>query len=119
MSILARLKPKLNLETRVISVCQKDSQDIRDEDRYELGWWLKLKQNHKIIRANKCSRLKLLKVIEQEEDGAKVLVTHGTDTLIETAKFVSDHMETGFKGRVVVFTGSFLPAPVVGTFDSG
>ena len=50
----------------------------------------------------------MIKAIEREETGAKILVTHGTDTLIETAKFVDEKLDPSEK-KVVVFTGSFLP----------
>ena len=36
----------------------------------------------------------------------KVVVTHGTDTMIETARYIQNSMKTD---KVVVFTGAFLP----------
>ena len=46
--------------------------------------------------------------IIKETEIEKIIVTHGTDTMIETANFVADNLEnTG--NKIVVFTGAFLP----------
>ena len=46
--------------------------------------------------------------IIKETDNEKIIVTHGTDTMIETANFVADNLENTGNKRVV-FTGAFLP----------
>ncbi|KAK3094175.1 hypothetical protein FSP39_025028 [Pinctada imbricata] len=77
--ILTRIKP--SVKCRVITICQKDSQDITDSDRKNL------------IEA--C----------QEAQETKILVTHGTDTMIQTAEYLARHLSN----KVVVLTGAFLP----------
>lgn len=77
--ILDKLNP--SFEYNVLTSCQKDSLEITDEDRAHL-----------------------VEIITKEE-GEKFVVTHGTDTLLETAKFISDHI----KDKLVVMTGSMLP----------
>ena len=43
-----------------------------------------------------------------EKNVDKVIVTHGTDTMIETAKYITQRLgrESGMK---IVITGAFLP----------
>ena len=47
-------------------------------------------------------------VIIKETEIEKIIVTHGTDTMIETANFVADNLENP-GNKIVVFTGAFLP----------
>lgn len=77
-----RILSKLNLsfEYESVSLFQKDSQDISDEDRIRLQQFL------------------------NESDFDKIIITHGTDTIIETAQFIK-----AIPNRVIVFTGAFLP----------
>lgn len=63
-----------------IEMFQKDSSDITNEDR------------QKLLLA--CKRTK-------EE---KIIITHGTDSMLETAKTLSE-----IKYKTIVITGSFLP----------
>tara|TARA_E500000331_G_scaffold193648_1_gene186168 strand:- start:119 stop:604 length:486 start_codon:yes stop_codon:yes gene_type:complete len=78
---------------RVQSILKKDSLDINQEER-EL-----IKQS----------------VIECEEE--RIIITHGTDTMIETAKFLED-----IQNKTIVLTGAMQPAKFKKTdaiFNSG
>ena len=78
---------------RVQSILKKDSLDINQEER-EL-----IKQS----------------VIECEEE--RIIITHGTDTMIETAKFLED-----IQNKTIVLTGAMQPARFKKTdaiFNSG
>lgn len=77
--ILAKAKFLPSYE--VISFCKKDSQDISEYDRVDLRSL----------------------IVEREEK--KVLITHGTDTMIETAKALKN-----ISGKTIIITGSHLPA---------
>ena len=72
---------QVNLPYRVHSLMRKDSLEISDEDR-------------KIIR----------EAIESV-DNQMVLVTHGTDTMAETGRFLK-----GIPSKTIVLTGSLQPA---------
>jgi len=76
--ILSKLK--LSIEYQVISLFKKDSMDISDVDRTALRQFLMASEYNKII------------------------ITHGTDTIIKTAQFMQQ-----IKGKTIVFTGAFLP----------
>ena len=69
------------LDYQVESIFRKDSLDLTDEDRAVL-------------------RKRVL-----EEDCSTVVITHGTDTMIETAKVLM-----GVPDKTVVLTGSMFPA---------
>lgn len=77
-SILQKINP--NFEFDVISVLKKDSLDITEEDR------------KKIYEA--C----------QKTDIDKIIITHGTDMMIETAKKLSS-----IKNKVIILTGAMKP----------
>jgi len=55
--------PLLELRVEIVSVCAKDSQEVSDADRQAV-----------------CDAVR--------SAGSRVVVTHGTDTMIETAQFV-------------------------------
>jgi L-asparaginase len=74
-------KSKFIPSYEVISFCKKDSQDISEFDRAELR-----------------------KLIADREE-RKILITHGTDTMIEMAKALKN-----ISGKTIVITGSHLPA---------
>lgn len=76
--IMEIVKP--NFEYEVLSVLRKDSLEISDSDR-ELIYQV-------------CLRTK----------SQRIVVTHGTDTMLETAKKLSK-----LKGKVIVLTGSLIP----------
>nr|XP_022329797.1 probable L-asparaginase 2 [Crassostrea virginica] len=65
----------------VVTVCRKDSQDVTSEDREKL--------------ANTCC----------ETRSKRILITHGTDTMLETAAFLSRRVTD----KTIVLTGAFLP----------
>lgn len=77
--ILEKLNPSFEYE--IITLCQKDSLEITDEDRSGLT---DLIQNHV---------------------GSKFIVTHGTDTMIETANYLNKRIND----KLIVLTGSMLP----------
>ncbi len=80
--ILAILRESnVTIDFDVESVVRKDSLEISDEDR------------DAIRRAVEAS------------DSNRILITHGTDTMIETAR----HLD-GVPGRTIVLTGSMAPA---------
>ncbi|XP_046575213.1 uncharacterized protein LOC124283227 [Haliotis rubra] len=63
------------------TVCRKDSQDITQEDRGSI--------------LDVC----------RDSPSTRILITHGTDTLIETAQFIGSHRLK----KVIVLMGAFLP----------
>lgn len=73
-------KGHLSFVYDTLTVFKKDSTEITDEDRL------------------------MLKKVIQETSHAKIVVTHGSDTLIETAQFVGV-----IKNKTIVFTASYLP----------
>ena len=78
---------------RVQSILKKDSLDITHSER-------------EIIKKS---------VIECEEE--RIIITHGTDTMVETAKFLE-----GIKEKTIVLTGAMQPARFKKTdaiFNSG
>jgi len=68
-------------EYEVIEICRKDSLELTDEDRAQLK-----------------SRI-------ERSDAEYVLITHGTDTMVQSAQFIG-HQED----KVIVFTGAMQPA---------
>ena len=80
-------------EYRVQSILKKDSLDINQEER-------------ELIKKS---------VIECEEE--RILITHGTDTMVDTAKFLED-----IEDKTIVLTGAMQPARFKKTdavFNSG
>jgi L-asparaginase len=71
----------LNIEYEVTSLMQKDSLDMTDEDR-------------ELIRAS---------VAAAEEE--RIVITHGTDTMVATAKYLSS-----IRDKSIVLTGALAPA---------
>ena len=51
-------------------------------------------------------RQKLLAKINEIET-QRILITHGTDTMVETAKFIQSNIEN--KNKTIVLTGSMIP----------
>lgn len=77
--ILEKLNPSFDFE--VLSAFQKDSLEITDEDRDTLA---------NLILASK-------------DD--KFIVTHGTDTMFETASFLNERL----KNKLIIITGAMRP----------
>jgi L-asparaginase len=80
-------------EYRVKSILKKDSLDINQEER-------------ELIKKS---------VIECEEE--RIIITHGTDTMVDTAKFLED-----IEDKTIVLTGAMQPARFKKTdavFNSG
>lgn len=78
-----RMIEKLNpsFEYEVLTAFQKDSLEITEADRENLA------------------------TLIQKQSGTKFIITHGTDTMTETAKFLGKRI----KDKLVVITGAMLP----------
>lgn len=68
-------------EFTLIEICRKDSLELTDEDRAALK-----------------------KAIESSAE-SKVLITHGTDTMVKSAQAIGEQSD-----KVIVFTGAMQPA---------
>lgn len=77
--ILEKLNPSFDYE--VLTAFQKDSLEITDEDRKSLAEMI------------------------QNRPESKFIITHGTDTLIETANFLNQHVAN----KLIILTGAMLP----------
>lgn len=77
--ILEKLDPSFEYE--VLTACQKDSLDITEEDRS-----------------------KLVGLIQRHSEN-KFVITHGTDTMIETASFLARRIHD----KLIVLTGAMKP----------
>ena len=77
---MVKNKIKLNFEYSVESLLAKDSLDMEEEDR------------------------QLIKKACQKVTEDKILITHGTDTMVDTARTLSD-----IKDKVIVLTGASQP----------
>ena len=77
-----RILPDVNptFEYEVVSACKKDSTELTDEDRQKI---------HQICTENSAD---------------KIIITHGTDTMIQTAEKLSD-----IKDKTIIITGAMLP----------
>jgi len=74
----------VTFDFEVESILRKDSLDLTDADRQMIVDKVKA------------------------EPGERVLITHGTDTMIETARCLSEHI----KDKTIVLTGSMQPATI-------
>lgn len=70
-----------NIDYDIVSVLQKDSLELTDEDR------------------------QLMKETIENDDATHFVVTHGTDTMVETADVLA-----GIPGKTIVLTGALSPA---------
>lgn len=71
----------VEFEYDVVSLMQKDSLEMDDEDRQKLRDYI------------------------ENDDASHYIITHGTDTMAETASMLSD-----LDGRTIVLTGALSPA---------
>lgn len=84
--VLARLRPARSIITKYDTVCRKDSLDITDDDREAL-----------VERVSGAAQ-------------SKVVVTHGTDSLLQTSTFLANSLrQLGLSNKTVVFTGAHTP----------
>ena len=88
--VLSRVLTEIRFDIRAL--IGKDSLDMTDEDRAEL--------------------VAALDAVEHDQ----VLITHGTDTMSESARYIAEHAKLGSK--VVVLTGAMQPA-VMAHSDAG
>ena len=72
---------RVNIEYQVASLLKKDSLDMTDQDRQTI-----------------------LEAV-QKEKAKRIIITHGTDTMVESAQVLSH-----IKDKVIVFTGAMEPA---------
>jgi len=86
------IKPFFNY--RVKKIVEKDSRDVTDEDRENL----------------------LTEIQNADEKG--IVVTHGTFTLVETAKFVRDRLKS-ISDKMIIFTASMIPIAGFAVSDAG
>ena len=73
-------KSFIGFEYEVVSLFKKDSLDMSDEDR------------------------SILKTFLETTSYSKIIVTHGSDTMPETARTVGN-----IAGKAIIFTGAYLP----------
>lgn len=85
--IISKVKPSVGFGYNITSICRKDSQEILEEDREALA---------------KC-------IVDCPE--SKIIVTHGTDTIIETATYLQVYLRKfpNTSHKRVIFVGSFIP----------
>ena len=88
--VLSRVLTDIRFDIRAL--IGKDSLNMTDEDRAEL--------------------VAALNAVENDQ----ILITHGTDTMSESARYIAEHAELGSK--VVVLTGAMQPA-VMAHSDAG
>jgi len=77
--VLEKLNPSFDYE--VLTAFQKDSLEITEADRQKLADLIKTQIDDKII------------------------ITHGTDTMMETAAYLSEHI----KNKLIIITGAMRP----------
>ncbi len=78
--ILEKINPSFEYE--ILTICQKDSLEINEKDRRELADFIK------------------------KHSAQKFIITHGTDTMIETAQFLSKELNNQ---KLVIITGAMRP----------
>ncbi len=77
--VLEKLNPSFEYE--IVTAFQKDSLEINDDDR------------------------KLLATLINKQTCNKIIVTHGTDTMMETATF----LDQSVKNKLIIITGAMRP----------
>ena len=82
-SILQQGRNRLNITFEEVML--KDSLDLTDNDREKI--------------AEQCL----------SSSSKKILITHGTDTMVETAKFLASHQGNVAKEKCIVLVGAMIP----------
>jgi len=77
--MLQRGRARVTVHIRTLMMM--DSRDMTEEDR--------------LVIANNC--------IKADED--RIIIAHGTDTMVETAKVLAQHV----KGKTIILTGAMIP----------
>ena len=98
---ILKAHPNLGIKYDVVCVCKKDSQEIDEKDRQNL----------------------LLEIIRFSDETSstdrsyeRIVVTHGTDTMIETARYIQEKIQshpTITKNISIAFTGATKPERLV------
>lgn len=84
---------KLRSQPSFVNICMKDSRDVTDGDR-----------------------AKLLATLE-ETDAKRVVITHGTYTMPDTARYLKKHLKR--HDQKIILTGSMIPLGGVSPSDGG
>ncbi len=71
----------VNFEFEINEICRKDSLELTDKDRDQL------------------------KITIEGSDANYVLITHGTDTMVDSANYIGEQAN-----KVIIFTGAMQPA---------
>ncbi len=75
-------RSKCNLKIKVKTIVMKDSLDFTNEDVYKI--------------VNSC----------KNEKSNKIIITHGTDTMTNTAKLIAD---LNLSNKTIILTGAMIP----------
>ena len=104
-SRILRSHPNLGISYDVTSVCQKDSLELSTTERNLLA--------DAIVKI--CNRIEVREGREKDAPSlpgrTRLVVTHGTDTMIETALYIQNLLNNNLaaKGVVIAFTGATKP----------
>ena len=83
--------PNLGITYQMKCICKKDSLEVTDEDRKLL--------------ANAIANI----LVERQCFKVRFVVTHGTDTMVETAQYVQKDLANFNSSYVIAFTGATKP----------
>lgn len=86
--------PNLGITFSITSICKKDSLEVTDDDRGLLANAIINKIISKVEASSSSQRI-------------RIVVTHGTDTMVETAQYMQKRIEGS--NAVVAFTGATKP----------
>mmetsp|Transcript_5879 Transcript_5879/g.14724 ORF Transcript_5879/g.14724 Transcript_5879/m.14724 type:complete len:183 (+) Transcript_5879:104-652(+) len=83
--------PNLGVSFDVTSICRKDSLEVTDQERDLLFDAIS----------------KILRKRSKSSQHARIVITHGTDTLVETAQYIQERMKDDC--AVIAFSGATKP----------